>query len=369
MKREKIALVVIAVLIVLGTLIGGLYLSQSEKNKKQGGAVQQGDSTAQTPAPSSQEISVKNITIHTGLTDTQLADQDVPYDLKTAKGHYLISMTPDIEKGIKAGLIYDGKEITLDGKILSMGLSLNGLHYAYSIDRGTGDDLYIDGKKVANDIRIEQPRVTDDGQHYFYISQIQRDITSSVWTALKKDGKEIYSYADGILSYQLSSDGKHYLAELRHTVFSADNFGSIASWDGNNIAIVKNIRNGELSLSENGEHYGYVLSSVEGGKEELYVDGKKILESRTLYWLRVANNGGYVVWGPEDKFVYTSKKNIPMKSDSSETGASTVAVNEDMSHFLILDTKWRLDDKEVDVENDGIVELTGTSVFTYKVAK
>jgi hypothetical protein len=320
--------------------------------------------------PASQEASIKNVTIHTGLTDKQLnPGQYSPYDLKTADGHYLIKIADDFQN-IAEKLIYDGTDITLDGKINSIGLSHNGLHYIYSIEGKTSDDLYIDGKKVATDVRIYDPRITDDGQHYFYISQPSRNI-NEIGTILKKNGQPINAYNNWIYSYQISSDGQHYLVQSRNTNSTDEHFdGSMIVLDGKEISLHKTLRDGELALSDNGEHYGYVLegSSSQPGNEELYIDGKKELESRTLYSLHVTDSGDYAVSAPEDKVFYTSKGNIPMKSNPSEAGAMPIFVNEDLSHHLVSDTKWYMDDKEIKPDGS-FFELEGSSVFVYSVTK
>lgn len=321
-----------------------------------------------------QRIVLKDIVIHTGLTEEQLnPGQYRPYEIKTANGHYIIKIADDSQK-IEPKLIYDGNTIVVDGEVTSMGISRNGLHYAYVIDLS---DLYIDGKKMANETQIDSPQVTDDGQHYFYLSRSNRDEFSGLSEVLKKDGNEIYFYGNGILTYQISYDGKHYLAELRD-VISPDNYGSIISLDGANVSGNRNLK--QLALSNNGEHYGYILSgegldtnadgvATQFGKEELYIDGKKILESQVMYSLEVMDSGDYAVSAPADSVFYTSKKNIPKRFDSHE--ASLIFINNNLKNCLILDDNiWYLDDEEVEIKDSGdLVEITDSSIFVYKITQ
>jgi hypothetical protein len=326
------------------------------------------------PVPIKQNIVLKDIMIHTGLTYKQLhPGQYSPYDIKTANGHYLINIADDFQK-LSPKLIYDGNIIAVDGKVTSIGISRNGLHYIFVVDRSS---LYIDGKKITSDIQMDSPQVTDDGQHYFYLFRKSRDEFSSLYDILKKDGNEIYSYNDGILTYQISYDGKHYLAGLRNRFFSNNFRGSIISFDGNNISSDRTVIDGELVLSNNGEHYGYILLgegldtnsdgvTTQFGKEELYVDGKKILESKTMYSLRITDYGNYAVSALEDRVFYTDKQNLPMKSDSN--GAFLIFIDNGLNHYLTLDDKWYLDDKAVKIDSDGdLVELTESSIFVYKI--
>lgn len=390
MKRNsKIALVIIIVLIILGIVAGGLYwwrskeiLKQSIKPNQENSAVPKSNQESNSYKPNPEPVISKNITINTGLTDSQLnPGQYLPYDLKTAKGHYLIRLIPNVSNSIKERLIYDGKDVVLSGKVVSTGLSRNGVHYIYSIDNGTSDDLYLDGKKISSDTMVYDPRVTDDGQHYFYISQANRD-TNSIGGILKKDGTTIYSHDAGILLYQISFDGQHYLIQPR--TINPSNGYSLGSFvlDGKEMSTsgdTNNIRDGELLLSNNGEHYGYILTgkalntdsngiSTQFGNESLYIDGQKILESKLLYSLRITDSGGYAVSAPEDKVFYTNLNNIPMRSDPLKTGAILIFINEDMSHYLLQDSGWILDGIEISYDGSN-VELSGDTMYSYKVTK
>lgn len=372
LSSKKVVLCAISLFII--AIVAALYSSISKKPTEDILSNKESESIkTDLPEAIEQDIVLKNITIHTGLTEEQLhPGQYAPYELKTANGHYIIKIADDSQK-IEPKMIYDGNTIVVDGEVTSIGISRNGLHYAFVVNQS---DLYIDGKKTASDVQIDSPQVTDDGQHYFYLFRESRDEFSSVYYILKKDGSEIYSHDDGIFAYQISHDGKHYLAELRNRVF-AGNYGSIISLDGANFSSNRNVK--QLILSNNGEHYGYILGgegldtnsdgvTTQFGKEDLYVDGKKILESRVMYSLRVMDSGDYAVSAPDDRTFYTSKKNIPMKSDSD--GALLVFINNNLDNYLVSDGKWYLDDKEVEVKDGGdLVELTDSSIFVYEITQ
>ena len=380
---KKTILIILAILIVGVIIGGGYYLLQQKKSPEQKNISSQQESVSPNPKQevyvpeqSSQEVSVKTIDIHTGLTQSQLVPpgQQYPaYLFKHTNGHYMIWL--DSANDGKGMLMYDGQQVSsqsltkmYNSGIAPIGISRNGQHYIYAVRNDSSDDLYIDGKKVATDVVIKDPTVTDDGQHYFYISQANRPDNNLGSTLLKKDGVQIYSHDQGILSYQISSDGQHYLAQLRNTNPSNGYFVDSLIVDGKEILKERNMRDGEWALSNNGLHYGFIMSGPSDGNgystgnEELYIDGKKILDSKTLYGLKITDSGAYAVSAPEDKVFYTSLGTVPMQDPQN---GAFIYINEAMSHYF---AEGKLDGNAINLPK-GEIDLAENDIFVYNLTK
>lgn len=375
-----LAVLIFLILIIIG---GGTYYlgvvkqSTSQKNNNLTKTTTSlSPTTVPIPTTSStvnNQVIVKQVIIKTGI-DFSVPTQNPLYILKTAKGHYLIA----IDSNPTPKLIYDGQIINANNFMNEpngIALSSNGLHYAYITQENNTSTLYIDNQKIKTSPEILViDAVTNDGNSYFYDSGKQS--TGAGQETLMENDKLLYTAPQGFIDCWVSSDGTHYLAELRN--FTNNNFNPILVYDGNQI--YKGGELGEIQLSPNGKHYGYVIPGVPGGSQTAVVDGDVKLKSDSIPFLRVTDLGHYAI----SSYQADGKPQVEIDAnmiaiDTSTPNPALVAINNDASHYVINDGNWKLDNKPIQLGNgptvanllNGVdnVEFDGNTLYVYILTK
>ncbi len=303
-----------------------------------------------TPQPAQKAI-INQIIIKTGI-DIDKTRQYTPYELKIAKGHYLIWVY-DTKK-----LIYDGNEINSEKNIGGLALSHNGLHYAYIIKNDNTNDLYIDNQKIISASNLQLPAITDDGKHYFYTTTNQ---TRSIGNTLFKDGKEILKHDAGILGLWISDEGSNYLTYLTEST----GYSLIL----NGKEIYKGVELKENKLSDNGLHYVYIEnpSKIGGTDGKFIVDGEVKLEGANLNYSQITNSGHYAIADTNNRKIYIDNKSYIVNSP-----VARVFINDNASHYLTQDGMgvWKLDGNIISLENTkGGVEIDDNNIYVYGLVK
>ncbi len=311
----------------------------------------------------SREATIKQLIIKAGI-DLAGPFQDLPYELRTRNGHYLLYVY-ETKK-----LMYDGQEVYSGEDLKGMALSPNGLHYAYVLKGGSAEisrvnaleSLYIDKQKVHSATSISYPAITDDGQHYFYT-----DGGYEIGDVLYKDGQEIFRHASGILGFWTSTDGSRYLASLRN--IEGSNFVESLVMDGKEIYKGSGLK--EKVLSDNGQHYGYITTDPTTRTQTLIVDGVARLSSSSLNDVQITNTGEYAGWDSAQANFFVNDKVF-----AAGRNLWKVVINDNVTHILTYGgEEWILDGKAVklpEVKSKHAIrdaEVVGDMVYVYALVE
>ena len=328
-------------------------------------------STSTPQSSSSQPTTIEQVVIKTGINPTEV-DEGTPYQLLVGGGHYLLWITKT--DFAKEKLIYDGKQITVSKNIDHITLSQNGSHYAYSAnDSGAPtygsatDDFYIDGVKINVPDNIQDFKITDDGQHYFYTTSKS---SGSSDNALVKDGQEILTSPMGIYQFWISTDGNSYLALSE---IDSSNETQALILNGKQIYLHSNsvINPGDLAFSANGQHYAYEsYYDPNSSNFGLVVDGNFKFSPYNLNFLQINNSGDYAM-SESNNITNKSQVYIDNKAFQTTTPNAKIFINQDASHYLIVDgNNWLLDGKATTAKNNLYsAEINGNTVYLYTLTK
>ena len=298
---------------------------------------------------------IKDVVIKIGI-DIDRPFQDSPYNLRIAKGHYLIWI---YETG---KLIFNGKEVYAGDSLGHIALSANGLHYAYTLKTGVQNyspisyDIYVDGEKTAGAVNnIEALALTDD-REYFYAS-------GAVIKSSTQD--EIFRGSGNTVTLGISSDGSTYFAYFAER-FDKSHKDTLVR---NGVKIYEGSFLRDFDFSPEGEHYTYTVNDREKNDQTLIVDGQVVAKDSILILSSITSLGHYAGWNSKERFVFIDDKKFPIKGDSAR-----VFINEPASHHLIYNEGWLLDGEPVQLPVDlyrglGMVEMTGDIVYVYNVIK
>ena len=364
LKTHKIIFWMLIV-VLFGVVVWGTALLH--KKKIETAPRQTATTTAQQPTSTSaqqaykpinresKDAEIKDVVIKIGI-DIARPFQDSPYDLRVAKGHYLIWI---YETG---KLIFDEEEIYTGGNLGHIALSANGLHYAYTLKAGVQNyfpisyDIYVDGKKIADAVdNIEALALADDGEN-FYASG----------AAIKSSARgEVFLGAGNTITLGVSGDSSTYFA------FFAERFDRSHkdTLIRNGVKIYEGSFLRDFDFSPEGEHYAYTVSDREKDEQTLIVDGQVAAKDSILLLSSITSLGHYAGWNSKKHFAFIDDKKFPVKSD-----AVRVFINESASHRLIYDEEWLLDGEPIRLRIDalrglGRVEMTEDIVYVYNVTE
>lgn len=316
-----------------------------------------GISMRQTYKPINRErenVEIKEVLIKIGV-DINEPFQDLPYDLRVAKGHYLIWV-------YKTGkLIFDGKEIYTGDNLGHIALSANGLHYAYALKTGVQNyfpvsyDIYVDGENVANAANIKALALADNGE-YFYVSG----------AVIKSSARgEIFRGAGNTIILGVSGDGLTYFAYFTERLETSHKDILIR----NGLKLYEGSFLRDFYFSPGGEHYAYTVRDQEKNEETLIVDGQLIIKDSILLLSGITSLGHYAGWNSKKNFIFIDDNKFSIKGDSAR-----VFINESASHHLIYDEGWLLDGEPIQLSVNlhrglGMVEMMGDIVYVYNVVE
>src|SRR3989338_6477869 len=338
--------IIIGIVIVIVVIWGGYALLKGHQEQavteptvstQLSQKVQQGENiqfeqSLQNKSGEQQQVDIKKIFLKTSFKNPyNKLPKDLGLYLRVANGHYLFS------NEIANESIYDGKKISIKGSLVA--LSQNGFHFGHTVERGNpgiegGESvvvLYVDGNLVANNI-------------YNLV-----DVKSDYWK-------------DGIQGFAIYDDNRFDLI-----VYISNLSGHKLIYKSKEIS-KNNIYS--FSISPNGKHYAYVESLESKGDEKKYsviVDGdikiKNIFSAGVD--VKITNSGHYVVNDISNKRAYIDGKLYNLKADFAKA-----YINNDASHFLIIDNEWQLDDKvlslNINMNNFGGVEILDNTVYIYE---
>ncbi|HBA52834.1 hypothetical protein A2W39_00865 [Candidatus Azambacteria bacterium RIFCSPHIGHO2_01_46_10] len=371
--------IIIGIVIVIVVIWGGYALLKGHQEQavteptvstQLSQKVQQGENiqfeqSLQNKSGEQQQVDIKKIFLKTSFKNPyNKLPKDLGLYLRVANGHYLFS------NEIANESIYDGKKISIKGSLVA--LSQNGFHFAHTVERGNpgiegGEsvvDLYVDGNLVANNIyNLGDVQITNNGKHYFY--QTIGDAGTN--STLVKDGVKLIDvksdyWKGGIQGFAIDDDNGFDLI-----VYISNLSGHKLIYKSKEIS-KNNIYS--FSISPNGKHYAYVESLESKGDEKKYsviVDGdikiKNIFSAGVD--VKITNSGHYVVNDISNKRAYIDGKLYNLKADFAKA-----YINNDASHFLIIDNEWQLDDKvlslNINMNNFGGVEILDNTVYIYE---
>ena len=324
---------------------------------------------------------IKEILVKAGVDVSP--QQDSTFTFLVAQGHYLL-WTYENDT-----VIYDGKIVYVGtttpqnfGTVDSVGLSANGLHYAYAVKTNQinpgwdsayathDDDLYLDGQKIISNQNIESIAISDDGQHYMFASTIDTSgSTTSTTTTIYKDGQSVYQ-AQGIDGINLSSDGSSYST----TIYTTGDTEQLVV----NGQLVPNGLNGfsegaasNLVFSPNNQHYAYSTPTA------IFVDGQakyQLKDGNLGGCLQVTDEGHYALCDYARSGFVIDGKLYPNPNVGG--GGVSININSDATHYLIFDSqKWSLDGKTVTFKTidpqwqEDAVDVVGNTFYVYSLVQ
>jgi hypothetical protein len=280
-------------------------------------------------------LTVQKVVAHIGTADPNM-------QTRFASGHWLY---PD---DVNNTIVYDGT-VVVHGHPVTVALSQNGLHYAYTLGRGLS--VYVDGRAVATGTYLPAVfAVSDDGGTVLYSDSNPAGDAGVIY----RNGVPVFRAQYGIGQAVGSADAMHYTAVV-------DGFPLTLVHDGHTVATSGITGMSTPMISPDGTHYG-VVSTAQGDGVSM-VDGASILPSTetggpaeltdTGDWAVVAGGNDEplvdgVVKGPSAyEVVITSDA----RSVAIATNAGVVLVNGTPVDSVSIQTAW--------------LEIDGTTLYIY----
>jgi hypothetical protein len=247
-------------------------------------------------------------------------------------------------------IVYDGK-VVARGHPVTVALSQNGLHYAYTMAKGLS--VYIDGHPVATGTYIPAVfAVSDDGASVLYSDTAGRDGGGSIY----RNNAAIFRATNGIGEAVGSADAMHYTAIVFGLPATLIHDGKLVTSSGVTGASAP-------LISPDGAHYGLDSSGQDGGVTS--VDGVAVLPASQ--WGRVyqiTDSGHWVL-------VDYPRGSLPIVDGVAKGPPSNQAVISDDGQEIALDTvsgAILVNGKSIGRgPRDPWLEIEGNTLYVYNI--